>query len=54
MDLMTLWDKIIKINNGNIFVLIIVVASLIQVSPININPWTWLGYKVREIGRAHV
>ena len=48
MDLITIWDKLTELNNGNIFILIIVIASLIQISPIKINPWTWLGCKVRE------
>lgn len=37
------------INLGSLSVIIIILLSLIQISPIKINPWSWIG---RAIGNA--
>lgn len=49
MDLLTLWGWITGHMNGGFFLIMGgVLASLIQVSPININPWSWLLRMIRS------
>ena len=40
--------KQIDCNGGTMVVLLFIVGSLIQVSPLKINPWTWLGNTIRS------
>ena len=42
---MTLNDiaLLIRDNGGMIAICIVILMSLIEISPIKINPWTWLG-----------
>ncbi len=34
-------------NGGTMIVLLFMVFSLVQIAPIQINPWTWLGHLLR-------
>lgn len=36
-------------NGGNMLFLFAVIASVVQISPIKINPWTWIRDKARDI-----
>lgn len=42
---MTFYDiaLLLKNNGGVVAVIAVVVASLVEISPIKINPWSWLG-----------
>lgn len=34
---------LLKDNSGVVALILVVVASLVEISPIKINPWSWLG-----------
>lgn len=51
MNLINIIERLQQIdcNGGNMILLIVIAASLIQISPIKINPWTWCRDRARDL-----
>lgn len=41
-------------NGGFWFCILFVLLSLVEISPIKINPWTWLGQKISKVFNGEV
>lgn len=49
MTLKAIYDLInnlITLNGNTFFIIILVLLSIIQISPLKLNPWTWLSKKI--------
>ncbi len=51
MNLINIIERLQQLdcNGGNMLFLFVVIASVVQISPIKINPWTWIRDKARDI-----
>lgn len=51
MSLLGIWERITQYDcsGGMMIIYIIVIGTLIEIAPIRINPWTWLGRAVAHV-----